>query len=486
MTESGTDSTILTWSVPECPFSIETSARVLDDIRLTVMDAFFSLPRGGAEIGGILLGTFHNGRLLITDYAGLDCEHAYGPSFTLSPPDEARLTRLLAAHANDPGGARPVGWYHSHTRSEIFLSDTDLKIHQAYFPESWQIALVMKPHTLQPARIGYFFREPDGSIQASASYREDSLESLPVRQMPSGAPAAAVPNDAASRRLRQYPVSGPEPVAEIVAVPVAAPSEPEPVRPPFVPPTSPAPIEVAAPTEPQPEPAAPPLPAPRFLTESPASDRRWMVAGIGFVAVLGICGAAFRIREMWLPRATVAMQSMVSATRPASVAAPPPAVAVAALPALKLSTIDREGQLQISWDRSSPVLQQASDAVLEINEGGPALTVIQLDAAHLQAGMFTYARTAEKVDVRLIVHQEKGPDLREVTSFLGKLPERQPAETPAARKQREDAAKQAAKLKADLTFQAAKTKKLERDLKSMRDEMRLQQLRRLKNQAPDK
>ena len=130
MTESGTDSTILTWSVPECPFTIETSARVLDDIRLTVMDAFFSLPRGGAEIGGILLGTFHNGRLVITDYAALDCEHAYGPSFTLSPPDEERLTRLLAAHANDPGGARPVGWYHSHTRSEIFLSDADLKIHQ--------------------------------------------------------------------------------------------------------------------------------------------------------------------------------------------------------------------------------------------------------------------------------------------------------------------------------------------------------------------
>ena len=181
----------------------------------------------------------------------------------------------------------------------------------------------------------------------------------------------------------------------------------------------------------------------------------------------------------------VTVQSMVAATQPAPAAAPPPVV-VAPPPTLKLSTIDREGQLQISWDRNSPVLQHAGDAVLEINEGGSALTAIQLDAAHLQAGSFTYARTAEKVDVKLIVHQEKGPDLREVTSFLGKLPERQPVETPAARKQREDAAKQAAKLKADLTLQAAKTKKLERDLKSMRDQMRLQQLRRLKNQAPDK
>jgi proteasome lid subunit RPN8/RPN11 len=439
------------------------------------MDAFFSLPRGGAEIGGILLGTFHNGRLVITDYAALDCEHAYGPSFTLSPPDEGRLTRLLAAHANDPGGARPVGWYHSHTRSEIFLSDVDLKIHQTYFPESWQVALVMKPHTLQPARIGFFFREADGGVHAGASYREDSLEALPVRQMPNGAPAAPVapvPNDSASRRLRQYPVPVPEPASEIVTVPVPV-AAPESVHP------SPTVVEAAA-AVPVPEPVAPTQSAPRFMIENPTSGRNWMVAGIGFVAVLGICGAAFRIRQMWLPRAMVAVRPVVSAIQPA------PAPVVAPPPALKLSTIDHEGQLQIGWDRTSPVVQHAKDAILEINEGGPALTAIQLDAAHLQAGSFTYARTAEKVDVRLIVHREEGPDLREVTSFLGKLPERQPVETPKARKQREDAARQAAKLKADLTLQAAKTKKLERDLKSMRDQMRLQQLRRLKNQAPDK
>ncbi len=476
MTESGTDSTILTWSVPECPFTIETSARVLDDIRLTVMDAFFSLPRGGAEIGGILLGTFQNGRLVITDYAGLDCEHAYGPSFTLSPPDEERLTRLLAAHANDPGGARPVGWYHSHTRSEIFLSDADLKIHQTYFPESWQVALVMKPHTLQPARIGFFFRETDGSVHSTASYREETLDALPVRQVPNGAPpapAAPAPNE--SRRLRQYPASVTEPAAEIVVVP-----EPYP---------APTVVEAAA-GVPAPEPEAPELvapepPPPAFLIEHPAAGRNWMVAGIGFVAVLGICGAAFRMRQLWLPRTMVTVQSMVAATQPAPAAAPAPVV-VALPPTLKLSTLDREGQLQISWDRNSPVLQHAGDAVLEINEGKSALTAIQLDAAHLQAGSFTYARTAEKVDVKLTVHQEKGPDLREVTSFLGKLPERQPVETPAARKQREDAAKQAAKLKADLTLQAAKTKKLERDLKSTRAQMRLQQIRRMKNQAPDK
>src|SRR3954462_6908221 len=95
MSETGTEGTIV-WGVPECPFLIEYSARVLDDIRLAVVDAFFSLPRGGAEIGGILLGRWDDGRLSITEYAALDCEHATGPSFTLSARDAIRLSELLA------------------------------------------------------------------------------------------------------------------------------------------------------------------------------------------------------------------------------------------------------------------------------------------------------------------------------------------------------------------------------------------------------
>jgi len=476
MTPSGTESATIIWHVPECPFTVECSARVLDDIRLAVMDAFFSLPRGGAEIGGILLGAFENARLLIAGYAALDCEHAYGPSFTLSPPDEARLEQLLSTHANVDGGLRPVGWYHSHTRSEIFLSDADLKIHQRFFPQAWQVALVMKPHTFQPARIGFFFREVDGSIHANASYREDVLDAAPVRQMPSGAPAAPPSDDPPPQRFRQEPASEPVTLHATVIEPAVVPA-PEPRLTPAPPPP---PVTVHA-NVPLPATPAAHLPVPKFLVENASSSRRWMVVGIGVVAFLGTIGAAFQIRQMWLPR-------VLAAVRPASIVTSPPAAPAPAPvpPALGLSTIDREGQLQISWDRTSPSVQHSSDALLEINEGGPKPTAIQLDAAHLQTGSFTYARTAEKVDVKLIVHQANGPDFHEVTSFLGKLPERKPAEDPQAQKQREEMAMQAARLKADLTFQAAKTKKLENDVKAMRDEMRRQQLRRLNNQVGDK
>ena len=92
MSASAGEKDTVTWSVPQCPFTIETSARVLDDVRLAVMDAFFSLPRGGAEIGGILLGRFADHRLTVTNYAALDCEHAHGPSFTLSEPEIGRAS----------------------------------------------------------------------------------------------------------------------------------------------------------------------------------------------------------------------------------------------------------------------------------------------------------------------------------------------------------------------------------------------------------
>ena len=224
--ESHTESELATWSAPPCPFTIEYTPRVLDDIRLAVVDAFFSLPRGGAEIGGILLGRHEKGRVLILDYVALPCEHASGPSFVLSPKDHANLAEMLAVARGNPSTAQPVGWYHSHTRSEIFLSEADLEIHKRYFPEPWQVALVLKPHTFRPTKAGFFFREQDGAIRETACYREFDMEPLAVRPIPEAA-AAFLPDAPAE--------AGPAPSKEMPALdlpaaepPAAAPKRPGP------------------------------------------------------------------------------------------------------------------------------------------------------------------------------------------------------------------------------------------------------------------
>jgi proteasome lid subunit RPN8/RPN11 len=169
----------------DCAFPVEWSAAVLEEIRQAAVDAFFSLPHGGVEIGGVLFGRREGGGVRILAHRALACEHALGPSFTLSENDQARLRELL----RDPEapGLEPVGWYHSHTRSEMVLSDRDLEIHDRWFPHPWQVALVVRPHALKPARAGLFVRAADGSMRAESSGGEFVL------QPPAAAPATEPP-----------------------------------------------------------------------------------------------------------------------------------------------------------------------------------------------------------------------------------------------------------------------------------------------------
>jgi len=175
---SPVDAAEASWQVPECPFAIEWSAAVLEEIRLAVVEAFFSLPHGGAEIGGVLFGTQDGGCVRILASRSLECEHALGPTFTLSENDHARLGALLAESGHDlrAQGLEPVGWYHSHTRSEIFLSAQDVAVHNRYFPDPWHVALVLRPHALKPVRAGFFFREAGGYMHVDSSYREFLLQ----------------------------------------------------------------------------------------------------------------------------------------------------------------------------------------------------------------------------------------------------------------------------------------------------------------------
>jgi proteasome lid subunit RPN8/RPN11 len=441
MTEKDPENAVATWKAPECPFTIEYSLRVLDDIRLAVMDAFFSLPRGGAEIGGILLGQFMKRRLVIVDHVPLECEHAFGPSFALSPRDQARLAALLASAEQNPDRLKPVGWYHSHTRSEIFLSEADQDLHDRYFLEPWQVALVLKPHTFQPTRAGFFFRDTGGSIHGSASYQEFVLAPLPVRPIPAG--VAPPVESAPSTRLRHGPGSrGP-----VITVAAEAP-----------------------PAGPSPQAAAEAQPAdgpPRF-SELPA-NREWR----GFAAVLAIgIGVAvsvvgFQTRRLWLPGLTAAIR-------------PAPQLSIG------LNAIDTDGQLLIRWDRDSLAVRQATDAILEIDDG-PVPRNIQLDPLQLATGTFTYARRGEQVDVKLSIHLPNEQQSRGSTSFLGRLPERKPpSEDPEIRKQRDALAAEAAKLRSDLAAEAARTRKLERSLDQVKKVLQDQQRKRLDNQSPER
>ncbi len=450
------------WSVPQCPFTIHYALEVMDDIRLAVMDAFFSLPRGGAEIGGVLLGRHSASDVSVDGYLPLECEHATGPSFVLSLSDEKRLEELVNQGRKRPDGLVPVGWYHSHTRSEIFLSDIDQELHRRFFPDPWQVALVFKPHTFQPMRCGFFFREADGSIHATATYQEFTLEPMPVRQMPSDAPPL-VHGAAAGGTLHDH-----DPPRQVLQF-SAAPDE-----------TFQRPAAADAP------PAS--VEAPKFATVA-HETRPWGKVAVFLAVGLGL-GALYQSRQMWLPKLI-------------------PAAGAAAPVSLGLTTQDAAGQLQIHWDRSA--VQQAQSGVLTLTDAGKPPKAISLDNDHLRSGVFTYAREGEQVDVVLAVDQAGGTPLRSATAFVGKIPEKPVIppddETPrlkadlAAKEEKlqkvesqlNDEMSQAAKLRQDLAAQTDRARRAEQKLSEANDriqrldeELKQQQRKRLGAQDPGK
>jgi proteasome lid subunit RPN8/RPN11 len=54
-----------------------------------------------------------------------------------------------------------LGWYHTHPRMGIFFSQWDTWLHQNFFPELWQVALVIEPHQ---SIGGFFIHQHDGTL----------------------------------------------------------------------------------------------------------------------------------------------------------------------------------------------------------------------------------------------------------------------------------------------------------------------------------
>jgi proteasome lid subunit RPN8/RPN11 len=216
MSESGK---FAVWQAPRCAWTVEYPPALMEQVRRQVLEAFFAVPRGGAEAGGVLYGSRDGQRVRITAFRALECEHRSGPAFTLSPADHARLAELVAS----PGDLTvAVGWYHSHTRSEIFLSPEDLALHDRYFPEPWQLALVLRPGAMV-TRAGFFVRDADGILKTDASPLEFVVKPLAVGEETAALRAAGGAGEGENLHPPSLPTSipplSPSPAARRAASP---------------------------------------------------------------------------------------------------------------------------------------------------------------------------------------------------------------------------------------------------------------------------
>jgi hypothetical protein len=220
VTEPAAEFIFGSWSAAEVPVGIEYPLEVMDEIRATATDGFQKLARGGLEVAGVLFGVWREAGIRILTWRPIECEYALGPTLQLSERDRAQLTRLLETAAEDPDleGLQPVGWFLSHTRSEILLSPQDLEIFQGFFPRLWQVALVLRPTQAGVARAGFFVREADGTLKSDSSYQEFTVKPLHRASRLADIPPP-VAKDRSNSRLKPDPS---------FATPTAATAEPAP------------------------------------------------------------------------------------------------------------------------------------------------------------------------------------------------------------------------------------------------------------------
>jgi hypothetical protein len=398
--EMTTPSAFASWRVPQFPGAIEYPLEVLEEIRAFACDELLQLSHGGNEVGGVLFGTRREDGIRILTWRPIACEHKQGESLSLSFNDRMNLAvQLELARQNaDLKDLRPVGCFISHVRSGVSLSASDLEIYNGFFPDSWQVALVICPKGSGNAEAGFFLREADSKLEARASYQCFDVRPL---QIASDTPKASEP--------------APEPVRK--------PSPPEP--PPAVGNRVyqnqsggqsglrsglPAALRTGAPgaeqtTTPAATQAAPPpgelpllgLHSPSFQIEDGLPTKeRWLWA-IPIVLALGI--AVFMLYQRRVPPGN----------------------------GIALHVSNGDQTVQLTWDANSHAIRDSYRGEIAINDGGKQ-SQVALSSDQLHAGKMSYVPQSSDVAFEISVYPPNGDPIRDSTRLVtpGSHPATQP------------------------------------------------------------
>jgi hypothetical protein len=357
---------------PQSPFRIEYSRPVMERIRGQACDGLLALPRIGMGVGGLLLGVRQDGLVQLMDSIEIHCSHASGPGFLLTA-DEKERARELIAGAGIPG---VIGWYCSKPRGAAVLSDVDMAFFKELFPNREQIALVLRPSTVEPTRAVFFFRSDNGEVVKGIECELDEWREEPV-----------VTSEATSDDTHDGPDE--EVVAPDTAVEAEA-SEPEPLPP--IPPGAPksgpvafaiASVEVPEPplrrTPPPPQPSRPRPDPDMFAFASPPPRRNKLRLWIGGVAIiLALSAAAWFTQDSWIPRAP-----------------------------LNLTSTELDGNLVIRWNANA--FRGIDHASLNVNDDGE-LHSLPLDRFMLNQGVYHYTHGPRslRVTARLAAGEDSG------------------------------------------------------------------------------
>ncbi|MCI0552855.1 MAG: hypothetical protein L0287_18040 [Anaerolineae bacterium] len=114
------------------------------------------------EVGGVLVGQWcadeQTGEEFIVIKHVLPARHTRQGSVYLTFTQDT-LVDLHDQIDKRFEGEKIVGWFHTHPRMGVFLSHYDTFLHHNFFPEPWQVALVVEPFS---SVAGFFIRQENG------------------------------------------------------------------------------------------------------------------------------------------------------------------------------------------------------------------------------------------------------------------------------------------------------------------------------------
>ncbi|MGQ9916640.1 MAG: hypothetical protein ACUVS7_04405 [Bryobacteraceae bacterium] len=136
---------------------------VVDKIASEALRGLGALPRRGIEVGGLLLGRADSpqmpGTVRIEGCVPFACEHLYGPNFQLSPKDREGFSQLVDSWQRTRNASLyAVGLYRSHTRGELELTQEDVELLDAFFPQAYVVCLLVRPFAIRAGEAALWLR----------------------------------------------------------------------------------------------------------------------------------------------------------------------------------------------------------------------------------------------------------------------------------------------------------------------------------------
>ena len=352
------------WELPEKPVVVHVNLAIIDRLSAEIMRGFGAVPKRGAEVGGLLIGTIEEGERTIVrveDFESIACDYKRGPSYLLTADDGAAFDDACGRSTS------AVGYFRSHTREGMSLGPEDIELMENYFPSPSHVALLVKPFATKVSTASFFFRE-DGLFPSAPP-----LE-FPLRRRELTGEAAPPRRSMLERVPRRR--EGRRETGDITPPVEYVPEEP----------VDPLPAQLPAPL-------GPPY-ADRSLS-NPRARSGWAWIPLSFVFLLLGVVLGFQAALTIGPKATGGGAGDYS---------------------LGLTVIREGANLSVKWNGEATAVKAAQRGILEIDDGGRAKQV-DLDVAQLRNGSILLENASSTVRFRLIVYPQQGVSITQIMEW---------------------------------------------------------------------